>query len=223
MATAPAPRSRPGPVIPVTRSGGDGPIERANRVWKTEKTGRFDMNRFLKAGLLTAAALALTAGSCTPRVQRDLDALAANGVFVIYDLTKRCGSIDHGPNGNGGRLFRTGPFLVYEIRAIHNQGSGARAFEFEPDQVRLVADHLSRHYRTGLESGPAVPVVVAGGTEWTSGGVLTMSMTDFGLGDTSLRYERSPSDPPVVMLPRSRSSLRLDSCQRSDLGSLPNL
>ena len=185
------------------------------------------MNRLLKVALLAGAALTLTAGSCTPRVQRDLDALAANGVFVIYDLTKRCGSIADGPPNTSavgsGRHLRTAPFLVYEIRSIYNLGSSAGEFEFDSGRVRLEADHLSRRYYTGLESGPAAPVIVAPGAEWTSGGVLTMSLTNAELGDTTLRYDRSASDPPVVMLARSRSPLRQDVCQRADLGSLPNI
>lgn len=172
------------------------------------------------------AALALAAAGCDPAARRDLDATAATGVFIEYNIVQSCGTLASGPPNTSdvgsGRLLQAGPFYVYRIRSIANRGTAARDFHFDSRKFALAADRRSRRY-TGAPVGPLPALVVPAGGEWRAGGRIIVKLEGPVPTSTNLAYERSASDPPVVLLPRPQSPARRDACQVSDLAEGPEV
>lgn len=182
------------------------------------------MNILPKAGLLAAIALSLCATNC-PSSQNDVNAILENGIIVSYSLVQRCGTLASGPAnttdlGSGRRIYQ-GPFLVYEIRSILNNGRQPANFRFDSSRLRLESGNGRRH--TGFGSEPRMPVTIAPATEWSEGGRVIVKLADAGPVDPRLVYARAAADPPVMMMAGVPSYGERGACPIDELPALPNI
>ena len=173
--------------------------------------------------MLAAVALTLGASNC-PNSQAGFEDFRQRGVVVAYALAQRCRAIASGPPNTsdvGSQPTRWfGPFLIYEVRSIAN-GNPAASFRFDSSHLRMQAGDGERYFGQG--SGPVTPVTVAPGRAWDEGGRVIMKVADAGLPDTSLRYARSPGEPPVVMQRGVQSPVERNTCPMGELLALPSI
>jgi len=163
----------------------------------------------------------LSAGTCTPRQQRNWDALQRQGVVILYNLEKRCDNLATGPANTGpvgpGRGLIAGRFLVYRIQSIFNTATAAQDFEFDASLLFLEEDPRIRR-DDSPHNPPGRPFVVRAGATWATGGRVVMKLENDYPSRDALGYSREFGDPPVALIAGpSRAGPTAPACQIQQL------